>query len=178
MMQDQRVALSREKLRDILEEMRQTLGEQVERLERLAKGPRLVTFVAYKQMRERYLEPRDLIDAMADRLTPIKDLMPPDFSTWLVQNKLRILAPYASMSHQFFSEPPETVTRALGAFEVLTTERANFARTLEYFDSMLLEAAVDDQTSEALEATRSQIEQILGMLDTLLRLCPKQLEEF
>ena len=43
---------------------------------------------------------------------------------------------------------------------------------------MLMEAGIDDKTADELDATRTKIEQILGMIDTLLEKSPKVLEEF
>ena len=47
-----------------------------------------------------------------------------------------------------------------------------------YFDMMIFEAGIDDKTADALEATRLEIEEIVGMLETLLKSSPKRLEEF
>ena len=53
-----------------------------------------------------------------------------------------------------------------------------FAAVNGYFDNMIFEAGIDDKTADALEATRIEIEEIVGMLETLLKSSPKRLEEF
>jgi len=168
---------TREKLRDILQAMARTLAGQLKQLEALARTERIATFVRYKQIRERYLAARDLIDAMGERYPPIKDMMPPEFPQWLVKGKLRALAAYAVLADGFFREPPETVTRSLGAYEVLSDERNSMSRTLSYFDDMLMEAAVDDRAADALEGTRRRIEQVINGLDLLLMDSPSPLPE-
>jgi hypothetical protein len=148
MYEPERQFITREKLRDIVQSMARTLATQLVNLDRLAASEKPDTFVRYKALREKYLESRDLIDTMSDRSVPIADMLPPNFS------------------------------RALGAFEVLSEERASFMRTLDYFDDMLMEAEVDDKTADALEATRQRIERIITALDTLLTDSPKQLTIF
>jgi hypothetical protein len=178
MYEPERQFITREKLRDIVQSMARTLATQLVNLDRLAASEKPDTFVRYKALREKYLESRDLIDTMSDRSVPIADMLPPNFSIWLVKCKLRSLAAYAILSDIFFRDPPDTVSRALGAFEVLSEERASFMRTLDYFDDMLMEAEVDDKTADALEATRQRIERIITALDTLLTDSPKQLTIF
>lgn len=43
---------------------------------------------------------------------------------------------------------------------------------------MLFEAGIDDKTADELDATRTKIEEIIGMIDRLLVTSPKILEEF
>ena len=165
-------------MREILAEMSRTLTAQVLDIEKQARGARAETFVHYKHLRERYLASRDLMETMTDRYQDIKKVMPVGFYQLLVKYKLRALAAYADISFNFFSNPPETVVRSLGAYEVLSNERDSFSRVLGYFDNMLMEAAVDDRTADALEATRDRIEQTINFLNQLLLETPKQLEEF
>jgi hypothetical protein len=178
MYEPERQFITRDKLRDIVQSMARTLAAQLANLDRLAAGEKPATFLRYKELREKYLESRDLIDTMADRMVPVADMLPPNFNIWLVKCKLRALATYAILSDSFFKEPPDTVSRSLGAFEVLSEERASFIRTLGYFDEMLMEAQVDDKTADALEATRQRIERIIAALDLLLMDSPKQLTVF
>lgn len=178
MYEPERQFITREKLRDIVQSMARTLAAQLTNLDRLAAEEKPATFVRYKELREKYLESRDLIDTMSDRSAPIAELLPPNFAIWLVKCKLRALTAYAILSDGFFKEPPDTVSRSLGAFEVLSEERASFIRTLNYFDEMLMEAQVDDKTADALEATRQRIERIITALDLLLIDSPKQLTVF
>jgi len=178
MYEPERQFITREKLRDIVQSMARTLATQLVNLDRLAAIEKPDTFVRYKALREKYLEARDLIDTMSDRSVPIADMLPANFSIWLVKCKLRSLTAYAILSDIFFRAPPDTVSRALGAFEVLSQERASFMRTLDYFDDMLMEAEVDDKTADALEETRQRIERIITALDTLLTESPKQLTIF
>jgi hypothetical protein len=178
MYEPERQFITREKLREIVQSMARTLAAQLANLDRLAANETPATFIRYKELREKYLESRDLIDTMADRLVPIADMLPANFGIWLVKCKLRALTAYAILSDAFFKSPPDTVSRALGAFEVLSEERASFIRTLGYFDNMLMEAEVDDKTADALEATRQRIERIIAALDLLLTESPKQLTVF
>jgi hypothetical protein len=167
-----------ERQRDILRAMGHTLLDQVTRLERTAETERVRSFVRYREIRERYQESRDLIETMADRHPPVKHLFPDDFVDTLTKQRLRILSAYSTLAWSFFREPPEAVTRALGAYEVLSAERDSFKGVLSYFDQMLLDARLDDVASEALEQTRERIEKILTTLDLLLLDSPAALEEF
>jgi hypothetical protein len=73
---------------------------------------------------------------------------------------------------------PLTLTHSLGAWDILSDEMTAFGTVNGYFDMMIFEAGIDDKTADALEATRIEIEEIVGMLDTLLKSSPKRLEEF
>lgn len=167
-----------ERQRDILRAMSATLADQVAALEAAARTTRVRTFVEYKRVRERYQEARDLIETMADRHPAVRDHFPADFMRTLVGRRLRIVAAYTALAHAFFRDPPDSVSRALGAHEVLSAERDAFRRVLEYFDQMLMEAALDDAASQELEETRVRIEAILATLDRLLLESPTPLEEF
>ncbi|MNW18799.1 hypothetical protein D3C71_2185040 [compost metagenome] len=61
---------------------------------------------------------------------------------------------------------------------MLQAEQKAFSETLNAFDMMLMEAGIDDKTADELDATRTKIEQILGMIETLLENSPKVLQEF
>ena len=61
---------------------------------------------------------------------------------------------------------------------MLKAEQKAFSDTLNAFDMMLMEAGIDDKTADELDATRTKIEEILGMIETQLQKSPKVLEEF
>ena len=92
--------------------------------------------------------------------------------------KLTAIAYFTDISHAFVSDPPLALTSSLGAFDVLQAEQKAFSETLNAFDMMLMEAGIDDKTADELDATRTKIEEILGMIATLLENSPKVLQEF
>lgn len=173
-----KVPATPEQLRDVLQSMVGTLAASLNALDRLASGPAPATFLAYRKLRETYLEARDLIDAMEMRGRDLNALVPARFFVVMVQSKLRALSAYTLLADAFFREPPETVSRSLVAHEVLSDEREHFRRALAYFDQMLMEAEVDDKMADRLEETRQRLERIIAGIDLLLIDSPKPLTVF
>ncbi|MGQ9367174.1 hypothetical protein [Azospirillum sp. A39] len=163
---------------DICKQMaRKLVGDIVDlRRSRDAGPPR--TLPQFRELRKRHYEIQGLIVSIADRIPLAGTLVPDNFGQWLVRQKLTELAVFTDISHAFIGDPPLALTQSLGAFDVLQSERDAFTEVLGYFDQMLMEAGIDDKTADELDATRTKIEEILGMIETLLQSSPKVLEEF
>lgn len=136
------------------------------------------TFPAFREIRNRYREVLGLIFSIESRVPEAKDDLPPNFSQWVVRQKLTALAIFTDISHAFIGDPPLALTSSLGAHDLLESEKGSFQESLNYFDMMLFEAGIDDKTADELDATRTKIEEIMGMIDRLLVTSPKILEEF
>ncbi|WP_051340573.1 hypothetical protein [Azospirillum halopraeferens] len=163
---------------DIVKQMARKLVGDIVELRRLRDAGPPATFPRFREIRNKHHEIQGLIVSIADRLPLAGDLVPANFAQWLVRQKLNELALFTDVSHGFISDPPLALTQSLGAFDVLQSERQAFTEVLGYFDQMLMEAGIDDKTADELDATRTKIEEILGMVETLLEHSPKVLQEF
>jgi len=163
---------------EIVKEMSRKLTRDIALLEKRFSSVRIETFPTYKEARAAYLEIQGLVETIQDRARRIPNLLPANFQQWTLRAKLKALQIFAKISHDFISDPPITLTRSFGAFDVLKSEHANFSEVLGYFDMMLMEAGIDDKMSEVLDATHTQIEEILKMIDRLLETSPPPLTEF
>ncbi|QQP91897.1 hypothetical protein JL101_011890 [Skermanella rosea] len=158
--------------------MARTLAADITDLQRQSNGGAIKTFLHYKKVRENYLGIQSLIFTVEDRFPRVEKSLPTGFKQWVIRAKLKALSAFTHISHVFFSNPPLTLTHSLGAWDILSDEMTAFAAVNGYFDNMIFEAGIDDKTADALEATRIEIEEIVGMLETLLKSSPKRLEEF
>lgn len=155
-----------------------TLREDVGKLSRLSKQRRIQKFDDYKRVRTGYRKLKNLMDNIGERSGAIEDRLPFKPDKEIMSNKIESLRAFSKLSWGFFEHAPMTVTAALGARDILMEEQVYFKTTFEYFDMMILEAGLDDKTSELLEQTREQIENILTKVDELLKESPEALEEF
>ncbi|WP_236025221.1 hypothetical protein [Arenibaculum pallidiluteum] len=163
---------------EIVMDMSRKLSRDIATLEKRFHAVRIETFPAYKEARAAYLDIQGLVDTIQERGARVPKLLPPNFTQWVLRAKLKALSIFTDISHAFISDPPITLTKSFGAFDVLKSEHANFSEVLGYFDMMLMEAGIDDKTSEILDATRTRIEEILQMIDRLLETSPPPLTEF
>jgi hypothetical protein len=166
------------KVADIVVQMSRKLQDDLAALGRTrGKGPPK-TFPAFREIRNKYREILGLIFSIETRVAEVKNELPPNYARWVVRQKLTALAIFTDISHAFIGNPPLALTSSLGAHDLLVSEKASFQESLNYFDMMLFEAGIDDKTADELDATRTKIEEILGMIDRLLVTSPKILEEF
>lgn len=163
---------------EVVFQMARKLQDDVQALTRISRSGPPKTFPEFRQIRNRHQDILGLIFSIQQRLDDAKDQLPPNFAQWVVRQKLNALAAFTEISHKFIGNPPIALTSSLGAFDILQSERASYTEALEYFDMMLFEAGIDDKMADELDATRSKIEQILGMIEKLLETSPKILEEF
>jgi len=136
------------------------------------------TVPQFRDIRNIFREIDGLIFAIQERLPDVVDKLPPNFGQWVVRQKLTSLAIFTDISHAFIRNPPIALTQSLGAFALLETEHASFTEVLSYFDMLVMEAGIDDKTADELDATRVKIEEVLRMIDDLLKSSPKVLQEF
>jgi hypothetical protein len=158
--------------------MARTLADDIADLQRQSSRGVIKTFLHYKKVRENYLGIQSLIFTVEDRYPRVEQSLPTGFNQWVIRAKLKALSAFTHMSHMFFSNPPLTLTHSLGAWDILSDEMTAFGAVNGYFDMMIFEAGIDDKTADALEATRIEIEEIVTMLENLLKSSPKRLEEF
>lgn len=158
--------------------MARKLTEDIATLARLRAGGRPKTFPRFREIRNAYLDIQGLIFSIQERLGEAGKELPDNFPQWVLRQKLTAIAIFTDISYSFVSDPPLALTSSLGAFDVLEAEQKAFNETLRTFDTMLMEAGIDDKTADELDATRTKIEQILGMIETLLIHSPKILKEF
>lgn len=136
------------------------------------------TVPQFRDIRNIFREIDGLIFAIQERLPDVAAKLPPNFGQWVVRQKLNSLAIFTDVSHAFIKNPPIALTQSLGAFALLENEHANFTEVLSYFDMLVMEAGIDDKTADELDATRVKIEEVLKMIDELLKSSPKVLQEF
>jgi hypothetical protein len=166
------------KVADVALMMARKLQIDIVALGRLRAAGPPKTFPAFREVRGKYREILGLIFSIQSRIAEAGDDLPPNFGQWAVRQKLSALAIFTDISHAFIGNPPLALTASLGAYDLLISEKQSFDESLQYFDMMLMEAGIDDKMADELDATRTKIEQILGMIDNLLVTSPKILEEF
>ncbi|MBP2290922.1 hypothetical protein [Azospirillum rugosum] len=166
------------KVATIVLQMARKLAEDVVRLGRVRDAGKPKTFPHFREIRGAYLDIQGLIFSIQERLDVAGKELPENFPQWVIRQKLTAIAHFTDISYAFVSDPPLALTSSLGAFDVLLAEQKAFGETLNAFDMMLMEAGIDDKTADELDATRTKIEHILGMIETLLQNSPKVLEEF
>lgn len=166
------------KVANIVIQMARKLTDDNARLGRVRNAGKPKTFPHFREIRNAYLDIQGLVFSIQERLQEAGDELPSNFPQWVIRQKLTAIAHFTDISHAFVSDPPLALTSSLGAFDVLQAEQKAFSETLNAFDMMLMEAGIDDKTADELDATRTKIEQILGMIETLLQNSPKVLQEF
>ncbi|OYD83331.1 MULTISPECIES: hypothetical protein [Azospirillum] len=166
------------KVANIVVQMARKLTDDIARLGRVRNAGKPKTFPHFREIRNAYLDIQGLVFSIQERLPETGKDLPPNFPQWVIRQKLTAIAHFTDISHAFVSDPPLALTSSLGAFDVLQAEQKAFSETLNAFDMMLMEAGIDDKTADELDATRTKIEQILGMIETLLQNSPKVLQEF
>lgn len=166
------------KVANIVVQMARKLTDDNARLGRVRNAGKPKTFPHFREIRNAYLDIQGLVFSIQERLQEAGDELPSNFPQWVIRQKLTAIAHFTDISHAFVSDPPLALTSSLGAFDVLQAEQKAFSETLNAFDMMLMEAGIDDKTADELDATRTKIEQILGMIETLLQNSPKVLQEF
>lgn len=166
------------KVTDVVLQMARKLTEDIAALARLRAAGKPKTFPRFREIRSAYLDIQGLVFSIQDRLETAGKELPSNFPQWVLRQKLNAIAIFTDISHAFISDPPLALTSSLGAFDVLEAEQRAFNETLHTFDTMLMEAGIDDKTADELDATRSKIEEILGMIERLLVTSPKILKEF
>ena len=149
--------------------MSRTLADDITALQRQSASKLIQTFLHYKKVRENYIGIQSLIFSIEERYPKVEESLPKGFNQWIIRAKLKALTAFTHLSHGFFANPPLTLTHSLGAWDILSDEMTAFGAVNGYFDMMIFEAGIDDKTADALEATRIEIEQIVGMLDNLLK---------
>ncbi|MBP2301321.1 hypothetical protein [Azospirillum picis] len=163
---------------DVVLRMARKLTEDIANLGRQRAAGKPRTFPRFREIRAAYLDIQGLVFSIQEKLDAAGKELPPNFPQWVTRQKLTAIAIFTDISHSFISDPPLALTASLGAFDVLVAEQKAFNETLHSFDTMLMEAGIDDKTADELDATRTKIEQILGMIERLLKSSPKILEEF
>lgn len=158
--------------------MARKLTEDIAALGRLRAAGKPKTFPRFREIRNAYLDIQGLVFSIQERLVLAGKELPDNFPQWVLRQKLNAIAIFTDISYSFISEPPLALTSSLGAYDVLEAEQKAFKETLHTFDTMLMEAGIDDKTADELDATRTRIEQILGMIERLLVTSPKILKEF
>ena len=166
------------KVANIVVQMARKLTDDNARLGRVRNAGKPKTFPHFREIRNAYLDIQGLVFSIQERLQEAGDELPSNFPQWVIRQKLTAIAHFTDISYAFVSDPPLALTSSLGAFDVLQAEQKAFSETLNAFDMMLMEAGIDDKTADELDATRTKIEQILGMIETLLQNSPKVLQEF
>ncbi|KAA0681115.1 hypothetical protein [Roseomonas genomospecies 6] len=166
------------KVAGIVVQMARKLTDDNARLGRVRNAGKPKTFPHFREIRNAYLDIQGLVFSIQERLQEAGDDLPSNFPQWVIRQKLTAIAYFTDISHAFVSDPPLALTSSLGAFDVLQAEQKAFSETLNAFDMMLMEAGIDDKTADELDATRTKIEEILGMIATLLENSPKVLQEF
>ncbi|MBP2228744.1 hypothetical protein [Azospirillum agricola] len=166
------------KVTDVVLRMARKLSEDVVALGRLRAAGKPKTFPRFREIRNAYLDIQGLVFSIQERLAEAGKELPANFPQWVIRQKLTAIAIFTDISHAFISDPPLALTSSLGAFDVLEAEQKAFNETLHSFDTMLMEAGIDDKTADELDATRTKIEHILGMIERLLVNSPKILKEF
>lgn len=162
----------------VLRHLSQSLAGGVSLFEK-QESTKLATFPDYKKARARYLEIQAIIFTITDKAEEApKRGVPPDLKAWLVRMRLRAITTFTRLSHGFFRDPPELLVQALGAYDILHAERESLLSLLTDFDMMLMEAAVDDKSSMELDKVRTQMEEIVGLLDHHLKTAPPALRTF
>lgn len=166
------------KVTDVVLQMARKLTEDIAALGRLRAAGTPKTFPRFREIRNAHLDIQGLVFSIQERLPETGRALPENFPQWVIRQKLSAIAIFTDISHAFISNPPLALTSSLGAFDVLQAEQKAFNETLSAFDMMLMEAGIDDKTADELDATRSKIEEILGMIERLLVTSPKILKEF
>ncbi|MDQ2102496.1 hypothetical protein [Azospirillum isscasi] len=166
------------KVANIVVQMARKLTDDIARLGRVRNAGKPKTFPHFREIRNAYLDIQGLVFSVQERLQEAGDDLPSNFPQWVIRQRLTAIAYFTDISYAFVSDPPLALTSSLGAFDVLQAEQKAFSETLNAFDMMLMEAGIDDKTADELDATRTKIEQILGMIETLLENSPKVLQEF
>jgi hypothetical protein len=158
--------------------MADKLRFDVVHLERLTTMPKPDTVPEFRHIREDYREIRDLIAIMEDTLAGSGSKLPDSSQQWVVKMKLRALSAFASISHTFIMDRPIALTWSYSARDVLSSEKEGFLQAIAYFDEMLMEAGIDDKTAGLLDATYTQIEEVLSVINQLIAASPDPLRDF
>jgi len=166
----------------VLRHLARSLAGAVSTFEKSA-GDNLRTFPDYKKARAAYLEIQAMIFTIQDKAGEAKGRgggfgVPADLDSWLIRTRLRAIASFTRLSYAFFKDPPVLLVKALGAHEILEQERDAFLNVLKHYDMMLLEAALDDKTSEELDRVRTDMERTVELLEKLLDTAPPPLVTF
>ncbi|ACJ00515.1 hypothetical protein [Rhodospirillum centenum] len=161
----------------VLRQLVRSLSQAVAGFEATADMPRR-TFPDYKKARAAYLEIQSMVFAVQDKAQESRAQAPPDLGAWLVRTRLRAIAAFTRVSLFFFRDPPALLVQALGAHEILEMEREAFEGVLKDYDMMLLEASVDDRKADELDKVRTQIEEVVRLLQDLLKTAPPPLATF
>ncbi|MFM2042925.1 MAG: hypothetical protein RLY86_1501 [Pseudomonadota bacterium] len=142
-------------------------------------GVTLQTFPDYKKARAAYMELQAMIFTIQDKAAEGNSgRVPDDLKSWLIRMRLRAIACFVRLSVRFFRNPPALLVQALGAYEILEMERESLSMLLQDYDMMLMESAVDDKTSEQLDKVRAEAEEVVVLLERLLKTAPPPLTTF
>jgi hypothetical protein len=163
---------------NVLRHLSQSLAGAVAVFEKQESGP-LRTFPDYKKERGRYLEIQAMIFTILDKAAEAPNRgVPQDLKGWLARMRLRAITAFTRISLAFFRNPPELLVQALGAYDILSNEYNSLKNLLTDFDMMLLEAALDDKSSLELDKVRTQMEEIVQLLQQYLKIAPPPLVIF
>jgi len=162
----------------VLRHLSRSLNEATVSFE--ASSTRLLrTFPDYKRARAAYMEIQAMIFTIQDKAAEGGGRgVPRDLAQWLMRMRLRAVASFVRLSVIFFRNPPDLLTHALGAYEILLEERESLSSLLEDYDMMLMEAALDDKTADALDKVRVDLEELIRLLEQLLTAAPPPLAIF
>ncbi|WP_119677980.1 hypothetical protein [Indioceanicola profundi] len=162
----------------VLRHLARSLAEATTAFERNSTA-KLQTFPDYKKARASYMEIQAMIFTIQDKAAEAYGArIPEDMKLWLVRMRLRAIASFVRLSVIFFRNPPALLVQALGAYEILEMERESLSSLLLDYDMMLMEAAVDDKTSEELDQVRVDMEEVVQLLEGLLKTAPPPLATF
>lgn len=162
----------------VLRHLARSLADGTAAFERSSTA-RLQTFRDYTRARAAYMEIQAMIFTIQDKAAESSGSgVPEDLKSWLVRMRLRAIASFVRLSVIFFRNPPALLVQALGAYEILEMERESLSNLLLDYDMMLMEAAVDDKTSEELDKVRVDMEEVVQLLEGLLKTAPPPLVTF
>lgn len=162
----------------VLRHLARSLAEATAVFERSSTA-QLRTFRDYTKARASYMEIQAMIFTIQDKAAEQSGSgVPDDLKTWLIRMRLRAIDSFVRLSVIFFRDPPALLVQAIGAYEILEMERESLSNLLVDYDMMLMESAVDDATSLELDKVRVDMEEVVRLLEGLLKTAPPPLPTF
>lgn len=162
----------------LVRQMAAKLREDLKEFEKYRREQPPRTFLEFCAIRAKHNEVQALVSTIEDRMPGVMDLLPDNITNWVMRAKLLAISVFAEISCEFVKNPPLTLTGSLTARDVLSIERENFGEAQRFFNSVLMEQALDDKTADELDRTLVLIEQTIAIIEDLLSKSKNYLEEF